>query len=275
MGQGNDVGRGETGVGSAMKYWFVADVHLGCRAMDDREEVEKAFIEWLRRACGDPETAAVYLLGDIFDFWFEFAYTVPEKQYRRVLDLLSELSKKTEIHFVPGNHDQWTYGYLEKRCGLKVDGKINEVEICGKRVVLAHGHAMNCKGKAVRLMNGIFENKVCQWGFRHLVVPYLGLEFGFRWSASSHRKHNKPQDEDRAIDYYQPHGGDNLRDEQIQWSREYLKVHPDIDYVIMGHRHIGENMMIGETQVMILDDFYSQRGYALIDDGVLSMEYFV
>lgn len=258
-----------------MKYWFVADAHLGCRAMEDREEVKKSFTEWLRKACADPETAAIYLLGDIFDFWAEFAYRVPKREYADVLELLKELSARAEIHFVPGNHDQWTYGYLEKECGLKVEGKVSELEICGKRVVLAHGHAMNCKKRIVRVMNWMFENRVCRWIFRHLVIPYVGLEVGFRWSASSHRKHNRVEDVDRAIDYYQPHGGDETRDEQISWCREYVKEHPETHYIIMGHRHIGENMMVGATQVMIMDDFYSQRGYAVIEDGVLSMEYFV
>ena len=256
-----------------MKYWFIADAHLACRALTDAEKTKNDLILWLENAASDPQTGAIYLLGDIFDFWYEFAHSVPP-QYPEVLAALTRLSKKVPIHFIPGNHDQWTYGYLEKQCGLIVDRKLTEVTLDGKRLLLAHGHSLNCQRFGVRLINAIFESRICRLLFSHLIIPRLGLAFGFRWSAANHRKHNQCVEHDRAIDYYQPHSSDNPHDEQTAWARQYVDSHPDTHYIIMGHRHRGENLMIRNTQLLILDDFFAQRGYALLTDGILTAEYF-
>ena len=257
-----------------MKHYFIADSHIGCKSLPDKESVEKDFITWLREKSSDPDTGSIYLLGDIFDFWFEFAHSVPHLYD----DVLDELKKHRNIHFIPGNHDQWTYGYLQDSVGLTVHDKISEIEIKGKSFTLAHGHSLKTRKKIDRIINMIFESGICQWSFRHLIIPQLGIAFGLGWSARTHLKHNplnKNKKEDQFIDYYAPHSSDNDReqnmDEQLNWVKENGI---STDYVIMGHRHKGLNIMLRNTHLMILNDFFAQRSYAVYDDVTETLEEF-
>lgn len=257
-----------------MKHYFLADSHLGCLSLPDKEAVERDFIAWLQEKGDDPETGDIYLLGDIFDFWFEFAHSVP-RIYDKVLE---EMKKYGNIHFIPGNHDQWTYGYLQERVGLTVHDKISEVTIGGKSFTLAHGHSLRTRKKIDKVINVIFESKLCQWSFRHLIIPKLGLAFGMSWSARTHSRHNpiiEAPKNDQFIDYYAPHSSDMDResnmDEQLNWVKENGV---STDYVIMGHRHKGLNIMLRNTQLMILNDFFAQRSYAVFDDETKTLEEF-
>lgn len=257
-----------------MKHYFIADSHIGCKSLPDKESVERDFIAWLREKAANKETGSIYLMGDIFDFWFEFAHSVP-KIYNNVID---ELRKQRNIHFIPGNHDQWTYGYLQDKVGMTVHDKISVVEIGGKSFTLAHGHSLRTRNKIDKLVNVVFESKVCQWAFRHLIIPKLGIAFGMSWSARTHLRHNpigEKKKEDQFIDYYAPHSSDKDRetgmDEQLNWVKENGI---STDFVIMGHRHKGLNIMLKNTHLMILNDFFAQRAYAVFDDETGTLEEF-
>lgn len=255
-----------------MKHYFIADSHIGCKSLPDKEAVERDFVAWIKEKASAPDTGNIYLLGDIFDFWFEFAHSVPHC-YDNVLD---ELRKHNNIHFIPGNHDQWTYGYLQDTIGLTVHEKISEVAINGKRFTLAHGHSLRTRKKIDRIINTIFESKTCQWAFRHLIIPKLGIAFGLSWSGRTHLRHNPLEEnkkDDQFIDYYTPHSSDNEKgmDEQLNWVKESGIT---TDYVIMGHRHKGLNIMLRNTHLMILNDFFAQRSYAVYDDVTGTLEEF-
>lgn len=259
-----------------MKHYFLADSHIGCRSLPDIKAVEEDFIKWIREKGAASDTGSIYLMGDIFDFWFEFAHSIPH-QYDRVL---TELKKYKNIHFIPGNHDQWTYGYLEKEIGLIVHKKVSEVEIGGKSFTLAHGHSLNAMKVNDRITNKIFESSICRWAFRHLIIPRLGIAFGMSWSARTHLRHNpteerKKKNDDQFIDYYAPHSSDSdceqNMDEQLNWVKENGI---STDYVIMGHRHKGLNIILRNTHLMILNDFFAQRSYAVYDDETETLEEF-
>lgn len=241
-----------------MKYYFVGDAHLGCRAWDieRREEMEREFLSFLTQHTGDKECGGIFLMGDIFDFWFEFAHSIPDG-YDNVLEQIRKVAASgVKIHFIPGNHDQWTYGYLAS-LGVTVHKKTSETTLGGKRIFLAHGHGLNSQGKPVKLMNAIFESPFCQWGFRHLVMPKAGLWFGRKWSASNHRKHNSEYKDDGCIDYYEIQGGDIPGDEQVEWVKKNFEKLKQYDYIIMGHRHQGIDMMMKDNvRLVILDGFF-------------------
>ena len=253
-----------------MKHYFIADSHLNCHTLPDREAVENDFIDWLVKVTTDEETGEIFLMGDIFDFWYEFAHSVP-KCYDKVLNTLRECALKKHIHFIPGNHDQWTYGYLEQEIGLMVHPKVSVVELGGKSFTLAHGHSLKARRKIDKVINAIFESKVCRWAFRHLIIPQIGLAFGFWWSGRTHARHNPTEKENQFIDYYAPHSSDadDGMDEQLNWVRES---NISTDYCIMGHRHKGLNLMLRSTHLMILDDFFAQRAYAVYDDQLDQLE---
>lgn len=246
-----------------MTYYFVGDSHLGCKAFDDVRAVTDAFVGFLRSHISDADCGGIFLMGDIFDFWFEFAHSVP-KGYDDVLSALKDLvSSGIAVHFIPGNHDQWTYGYLAS-LGLTVHEKISDIEINGKRIFLAHGHGLNCQDFGGKLVNWIFENHCLQWVFRHLVIPKLGIWGGMLWSASTHRRHNKEYSGDGCIDYYAPHTSDENSDEQVSWVKSQMDRFSKYDYIIMAHRHKGLNLMLrGNVQLVILGPFF--RDYEVFE----------
>lgn len=245
-----------------MKCYFIADAHLGSRTFGNPKLVEKTFIDWLTMAADDAD--AIFLVGDIFDFWFEFAHSIPPG-FDDVLAALKSVSDRgVNLYFTPGNHDQWTFGYLAKHCGVTVLDSQQLLTIDNKKFYIAHGHGLGEKRMGAKIVNAIFENKTCRWLFRHIVPQKLGLAFGYRWSARNRCRHDK-EDENRHIDYYAPHNtDDNVF--QVEWAKQFVAQHPDTDYIVMGHLHREINMLLKNgTQLLILDQFYSHYGYAIYD----------
>ena len=120
--------------------YFLSDAHLGSLAIEHGRMHERRIVRFLDSIKHKAE--AIYLLGDLFDFWNEYKMVVP-KGYTRFLGKLSELTDMgVEVHFFVGNHDLWTYGYLEEECGLIVHKKPLTTEIYGKVFYLAHGDGL-------------------------------------------------------------------------------------------------------------------------------------
>ena len=251
--------------------YFMADSHLGSLLFENREEHTSRMCRWLQSVAHD--ASAIYLLGDVFDFWFEFAHSIPPG-YEPLLETIRSLtSRGIEVHFFVGNHDQWTFGYLTSHTGMVVHYGAEVVEICGKRMLLAHGHGIGEKRRATRLLNSIFESRIARWCFRHLVIPRLGLKFGYHWSARNRQKHDAHY-QSNTIDYYASHSTDaNVF--QVQWAKEYTVTHPDVKYIVMGHYHNEINMMLPtNAQLLILEAFYRNGSYATIDENGLSVYFF-
>ena len=122
-------------------YYFASDIHLGLPAGIDPEKRERLFVQWLDQAAQDAE--AIFLVGDIFDFWYEYRHVVP-KGFTRTLGKFSELSDRgIPIHFFGGNHDIWTFRYLHDECGLTLHhDPYTLFELGGRRVVIGHGDVL-------------------------------------------------------------------------------------------------------------------------------------
>lgn len=120
--------------------YFLSDAHLGSLAIEHGRMQERRLVRFLDSIKN--KASAVYLLGDMFDFWDEYKYVVP-KGYTRFLGKLSELTDMgVEVHFFTGNHDLWTYGYLEEECGVTLHRRATTTEIYGKVFFLAHGDGL-------------------------------------------------------------------------------------------------------------------------------------
>ncbi|MCF0164270.1 MAG: UDP-2,3-diacylglucosamine diphosphatase [Bacteroidales bacterium] len=162
------------------EYFFVSDVHLkgsaGKTSSDDKETAR--FLEFLDSL---PSSAkGLYLLGDIFDFWVDYKYVIP-KGFTRVLGKLASLADSgLEVHFFPGNHDWWTFGYLETEIGMKVHYEPYVTEISGKRVFMAHGDGLGFK----TVIDCLFKNKVCIALLKCLPSRWV-FSFAHKWSAGS------------------------------------------------------------------------------------------
>ena len=255
-----------------MKYYFIADSHLGSRLFDDQAAKNRHFIEWLNMVTA--EESEIFLLGDIFDFWFEFAHAIPSGFDDVLQALRSATQRGTRIHFFCGNHDQWTFGYLQNYCGLIIHKTGEFIDIEGKRFYLAHGHGLGEKRPITRLLNSIFESHIAQWLFRHLMIPRLGYAFGYSWSAHNRKKHDSIEKNNRHHNYYEAHTTDSNAF-QVEWAKQFSASHPNVDYIVMGHLHQEINMRLGTgCQLLILDKFYQNYGFATFDGTNLWPENF-
>ena len=165
--------------------YFVADVHLGLDANDPAEREER-FVQWLR-SIRTPETRTVYLLGDIWDFWYEYRDLVPREGIRVLSELIQMVAEGIEVYFMPGNHDIWCYSFFESM-GIKKIIQPQRACIDGKNFLLGHGDALGGAKFGYRMMLWLFHNRFLQRCFSAL-HPWLAFRFGTDWSNSNRRKH--------------------------------------------------------------------------------------
>ncbi len=236
-------------------YYFVSDVHLGGGDAAEARSSQTRFIEWLDSIA--PSAREIYLVGDIFDFWYEY-YSVVPKGFVRVLAKFAELTERgVRVVFIAGNHDMWVKDYFAKECGVEMYTTAQVVEIEGKRVHLAHGDNLNIKRSfALRLMNGMFRSPIVRFLFSWLVHPDIAMRFGQWWSSSSRKRHLPNEGE-------QHKGVDIL----IDYARSH---HAELqcDYYIFGHMHTVANKPIdGGARVMLMNDWSSKPHYIVIDKG--------
>ena len=243
--------------------YFLSDAHLGSLAIDHGRMQERRLVRFLDSI--KEKAKAIYLLGDMFDFWNEYKYVVP-KGYTRFLGKLSELTDMgVEVHFFTGNHDIWTYGYLEKECGLIVHTKPETTEIYDKVFYLAHGDGLGDHDRKFSLIRRIFHSRTCQWAFRHLLPATIGIKFGQRWSESNRRRHER-----QNIGFL----GENA-EPLVLFAKQHAVQHPDIDFYVFGHRHIVLNLMLkNSSQVLIIGDFIREFSYATFDGDTMAIENF-
>lgn len=244
--------------------YFLSDAHLGSRAIEHSRTQERRLVNFLDHI--KDKADAVYLLGDMFDFWFEYKTVVP-KGFTRFLGKISELTDRgVEVHFFTGNHDIWCGDYLERECGVILHRNPVTMEIHDKVFFLAHGDGLGDNDKKFKFLRGVFHNKVCQSLFAAL-HPRWGVNFGLAWA-----KHSRLKRKDGKEPEYQGEANEPL----ICFAKEYLKTHPDVNYFMFGHRHIELDMFLNrDTRIMILGDWISQFTYAVFDGEHMFLEEFV
>ena len=203
--------------------FFASDFHLGVPNYEKSREREDRIINWLNSV--EDRMTELFLVGDVFDFWFEYKHVAP-RGHVRLLGKLAELSDKgIPIHFFKGNHDMWTFGYLEQEIGLKVyDGDI-QIERQGKKIYIGHGDGNGPGDRAYKFMKAFFRSSFCQWLFARL-HPNLGMGIANYWSKKS-RLANMEKDET----YY------GEKEALWQFVQEEQQKSAQ-DYYIFGHRHL-------------------------------------
>ena len=170
----------------AKNVYFLSDAHLGSLAIPHKRTQERRLVRFLDSIKN--KAAAIYLLGDMFDFWNEYRYVVP-KGYTRFLGKISELTDMgVEVHFFTGNHDLWTYGYLEEECGMIVHRKPITTEIYGKLFFIAHGDGLGDPDKKFKFLKWMFHNRTCQ-RLLNAMHPRWGMWLGLNWAKHSRLKH--------------------------------------------------------------------------------------
>jgi len=241
------------------KSYFFSDAHLGSHVFGDSSAREKRLVSWLDSIKDDAK--ALYLLGDIFDFWFEYKHAIP-KGFTRLLGKLAELSDAgTEIHYLTGNHDLWIVDYLPKEIGLILHKKPLTTEISGKIFYLAHGDGLGDNSFSFKFIRRIFHNKVCQFLFR-FIHPDLGIKLAHVWANYSRWKEMK---------YPKPFLGED-KDFMVLFAKSYIKDHPEIDYIIFGHRHFPMELeLTPKSKLIYAGDWLHSFTYVVFDGEELNL----
>ena len=245
----------------AKNVYFLSDAHLGSLAIPHKRTQERRLVRFLDSI--KHKAAAIYLLGDMFDFWNEYRYVVP-KGYTRFLGKISELTDMgVEVHFFTGNHDLWTYGYLEEECGMIVHRKPVTTEIYGKLFFIAHGDGLGDPDKKFKFLKWMFHNRTCQ-RLLNAFHPRWGMWLGLNWAKHSRLKHA-----DGKEPPYMGENGEHL----VLFTKDYIKSHPNIDYFIYGHRHIELDLLLSRKScMMIIGDWIWQCTYVVYDGEHILLE---
>ena len=240
------------------KVYFASDFHLGSPNHAESIEREKKICNWLDDISENAKE--IYLVGDIFDFWFEYKMVIP-KGFERLKGKLAHFTDQgIKIHFFPGNHDLWTFGYLEKELGLIVHKKPLITKIEDKTFYICHGDGLGNGGLKYKFLKSIFSSSICQWIFSKL-NPNLGIQLAHAWSNLSRKKGGQFNKE-------------ALRKELIEYSKEIL-TNKDINYFIFGHIHDPiEIELTPSSKYINLGDWINHFSYLEFSKGSLLFKYF-
>ena len=245
---------------SKTKIYFASDFHLGVPTHAESLEREKKIISWLDEIKEDAKS--IYLLGDIFDFWFEYKAVVP-KGFVRLLGKLAELSDNgTDIFLIKGNHDLWMHDYLPKEVGVQIIEDKTILSENGKKIFLAHGDGLGPGDFGYKMIKKIFTNKMCQWLFTRL-HPNFGLGIAHFWSKRSRIANNKNAEQFLGKE----------KEWIVSYCQEKQKENP-VDYYIFGHRHLPLEIEIDtKAKYINLGDWIHHNSYAVFDGENLILEY--
>ena len=233
--------------------YFVSDVHLGLQVADPAAR-EARFVSFLRGIPAE-NTEALYLLGDIWDFWYEYRDVVP-KGYVRVFAALADLMDKgVRVYFFQGNHDVWTYSYFEELGMIRLQQPCT-VEISGKRFCIGHGDGLGPVPFGYRFLRSIFHCRLLQILFS-MLHPWIAFRFGNNWSKSNRLSHN--------VNYTFKGEEEPL----YKFAQEYSSENK-VDYFIFGHYHDDVCMdMPSGAQLRILKDWMGSSPYLCFDGETL------
>lgn len=241
------------------KIYFASDFHLGVPDYEKSLVREKHIVKWLDEIKQDAQE--IYLMGDVFDFWFEYKHTAP-KGFIRLLGKIAEIvDSGIPVTLFTGNHDMWMFDYLSKELGVTIQRKPITREYFGKKFYLGHGDGLGPGDNGYKFIKKIFANKACQWLFARL-HPNFGMGVGNYWSKKS-RLSQAPKDEQ--------YGGDENEWLAI-YSKEVLKKE-HFDYFIFGHRHLPLDIKLNDkSRYVNLGEWVNYNTYAVFNGENLELK---
>jgi UDP-2,3-diacylglucosamine hydrolase len=248
------------------KIYFASDVHLGNRYLPNPSEAEGKIVRWLDGIKKD--AAAIYFLGDVFDYWYEYKYVAP-RGHVRFLGKLAELSDLgIEIHLFTGNHDIWMFDYLPKEIGAIIHRKPIVVELSGKNFFLGHGDEVGYRPLKYRILQRIFRNRFCQFLYA-AIHPRWTFGFACRWSLNSRRNGLSAKEE-------QPEQRPASSAKHLEaFAESYLQTHPAIDFFMFGHLHILlDKKLPPSSRLLVTGDWMQHFSYAEWDGATLDLKKF-
>ena len=241
------------------KVYFASDIHLGTPTLEASKIREKRFVRWLDSI--KHNASALYLVGDLFDFWFEYKTVVP-KGFVRVLGKLAEIKDSgILIYFFVGNHDLWMNDYFEKELNIPVYHTPQEFLINDKLFLIGHGDGLGPHDKGYKRMKKVFTFKPFKWMFRWL-HPDLGVRLGQYMSVK-----NKMISGDEDFKFL---------GEDKEWLVQYCKrklAAKHYDYFIFGHRHLPLEIALSEKSKYVnTGDWVHYFTYGVFEEEKLSLK---
>ncbi|WP_316830232.1 UDP-2,3-diacylglucosamine diphosphatase [Pedobacter aquatilis] len=240
--------------------YFASDFHLGIPNYKESRAREERIVNWLNFIT--PDCAELFLMGDVFDFWFEYEKVIPKGFIRLQGKLAAMADSRIKIYFFKGNHDMWVRNYFTEEIGMEIISDELIMERNGKKFYLHHGDGLGPGDRKYKLLRKIFRSPLCQWLFARL-HPNFGMGIANAWSGNSKKRAGA----DEAF-----------FGEKYEWlavySREILqKEH--FDYFIYGHRHLPLDLDLGSgSRYVNTGEWLKYNSYAVFDGTDLKLEYF-
>lgn len=234
------------------KLYFASDFHLGVPTAAESLAREKHIVAWLESI--RPDAQAIYLLGDIFDFWFEYRHSIP-KGFIRLQGKLAELRDAgIPVTFFTGNHDMWMFDYFPTELGIPVLRDPIELKVGTHRLVIGHGDGLGPGETGYKILKKFFNSAICQWLFAR-IHPNLGMRIAHYWSRKSRISNMKREEHFK--------GEDN--EYLFTWCREQEK-QTHRQYYIFGHRHLVLDLQVGpDSRYLNLGEWVHHNTYCVYD----------
>ncbi len=243
------------------KIYFISDFHLGAPDHETSLVREKHIVKFLSQIQQD--AAHVFIVGDMFDFWYEYKTVVP-RGYTRILGKLAEITDADiPVSFFVGNHDMWMGDYFQKELNIPVYYESREYNFNNKRFFIAHGDGLGPGDNGYKFLKKIFRNKLCQWLFG-VLHPSVGMGIANYFSRKSRQATGTSDKTFLGED----------KEWLIIFSKETL-THQHFDYFIYGHRHLPLDFKLNEQSRYInLGDWIIYYSYAVFDGEKLELKYY-
>ena len=243
------------------KIYFASDFHLGVPDHASSTAREKRIVKWLDAVSADAH--AIYLLGDIFDFWFEYSQAIP-KGFIRLQGKLAQLRDAgLAIYFFTGNHDMWMFDYFEKELGIVIYRNPQILEIGKHKMLIGHGDGLGPGDSTYKFLKKFFNSRVCQWLFAR-IHPNLGMRMAMYWSRQSRISNTRTEEK------FEGEENEFL----LTYCRE-LESTAHHDFYIFGHRHLPLDLKVGEASRYInLGEWVHFDTYAEYDGQEVSLKSF-
>ena len=245
----------------AKKIYFLSDFHLGAPNAETSLQREKKIIQFLNEI--KTETQELFIVGDMFDFWYEYKNVVP-KGHVRLLGKLAEFTDSgIPVHFFVGNHDMWMKDYFQSEMNISVYFEPKQFEFNNKKFYVGHGDGLGPGDHGYKFLKKIFRNKFCQWLFG-ILPPFAGM--GIANYSSRKSRETTGQNVEKFL------GEEN--EWLIIYSKEILQKQP-FDYFIFGHRHLPIDFKLNDNSRYInLGEWINYQSYAVFDGDNLNLEYY-
>lgn len=239
--------------------YFTSDHHFGAPNPRASKQREERFVKWLDEIKND--AGVIFILGDLFDFWFEYKRVIP-KGFTRVLGKLAELTDNgVEIHFFVGNHDLWMNDYFEEELNIKVHHNTKQFQLNESLFFIGHGDGLGPHDKGYKRMKKVFVNPFFQWLYRWL-HPDIGVRFAQYLSLK-----NKLISGDDDIKFL-----GEKKEWLVQYAQKKLE-EKHFDYFVFGHRHLPLDIQLNpKSKYINLGDWITHFTYGVFDGKELSLK---